>query len=82
MSAFRRRSLPPVFPWGEGTATRRLEDVGRREDVGLGDAGREDVINKKHPNINDPLHLSLLKYQVRGPNLRLQHAKLISFMCG
>ena len=48
--------------------------------MGLGDAGREDVINKKHPN--DPLHLSLLKYQVRGPNLRLQHAKLIPFMCG
>ena len=24
MSGFRRRSLPPVFPRGEGTATRRL----------------------------------------------------------
>ena len=68
-----------------GRGTRGRGDVGTRdvgtwgrEDVGLGDAGREDVINKKHPN--DPLHLSLLKYQVRGPNLRLQHAKLIPFM--
>ena len=25
MSAFRRRSLPPVFPRGEGTTTRRLQ---------------------------------------------------------
>ena len=89
------RGLGDAGTWDAGTrgrgtrgrGTRGRGDAGTwglgtwgREDVGLGDAGREDVINKKHPN--DPLHLSLLKYQVRGPNLRLQHAKLIPFMCG